>query len=254
MKLKDKVAIVTGSGQGIGETIAKTLASEGASIVVDDVDIDRANRVAQEITNQGGSAIALKANVINRNEVQEMVKTTLERFKAIHILINNAGVRRHKSILEMTEEDWDIVLDVCLKGVFNCTQAVLKQMMTQQYGKIVNIASVAGVGAGNDNPCNYVAAKAGVVALTKVTAREAGSYGINVNCVAPGFIGMPFIFETLGKKAAEEHFERRRSATVLRRVGSPEDVANLVLFLVSEDSSYMSGQVVRVDGGRTDLL
>jgi NAD(P)-dependent dehydrogenase (short-subunit alcohol dehydrogenase family) len=254
MKLKDKVAIVTGSGQGIGEAIAKKLASEGASIVVDDVVIERANRVVQEIKTQGGNAIAFKASVINRNEVQDMVKTTMERFESIHILVNNAGARRHESLLELTEEDWDIVLDVCLKGVFNCTQAVLKHMMTQQYGKIVNISSVAGIGAGHDNPGNYAAAKAGVVALTKVTAREAGPYGINVNCVAPGFIATPSVYENLGRKGAENHIERRKNATVLRRVGSPEDVANLVLFLVSDDSNYMSGQVIRVDGGRTDLL
>lgn len=254
MKLKDKVAIVTGAGQGIGEAIAKKLASEGASIMVDDVNIEEANRVVQEIKTQGGNAIAFKADVNRRDEVQNLVDTTLELFKGIHILVNNAGIRRNRPLLELTEEDWDLVVDVDLKGVFNCTQAVLKHMMKQQYGKIVNISSLAGIGSTNEIAANYSAAKAGVVALTKVTAKEAGPYGINVNCVAPGFILTPQVEKMMGKEALEKHIERRRSATVLGRIGRPEDVANLVFFLVSEDSSLMSGQIIRIDGGRTDLL
>ena len=233
--------------------------------MVDDIHIEEANHVAQEIKNQGGKAIPFKANVNNRKEVQDLVNSTLKLFDAIHILANNAGIARHKPLLELTEEDWDIVLGVDLKGVFNCTQAVLKHMIAQQYGKIVNISSLAGVGGGNDPsrtdtaakgdaPANYAAAKAGVVALTKVTAREAGPYGINVNCVAPGFIVTPLSYETRGKEGLDKLIEQRKRATVLGRVGKPEDVANLVLFLVSEDSSYMSGQIIRVDGGRTDLF
>src|SRR4030042_2343112 len=160
MKLKDKIAIVTGSGRGIGEAIAKKLASEGASIMVDDVRIEDADRVAQEIKSQGGNAIPFKAGVNNRKEVQDLVNTTLRLFKAIHILVNNAGTTRHKPLLELTEEDWDIVLDVDLKGVFNCTQAVLKHMMAQIYGKIVNISSLSGIGGGYDASANYSAAKA----------------------------------------------------------------------------------------------
>ena len=265
MKLKDKVAIVTGSGRGIGEAIAKKLASEGASIMIDDVRIEDADRVAQEIKSQGGNAIPFKAGVNNRKEVQDLVNTTLKLFKAIHILVNNAGTTRHKPLLELTEEDWDIVLDVDLKGVFNCTQAVLKHMMAQHYGKIVNISSLAGVGGGNPAPGddaaakagasgNYAAAKAGVVALTKVTAREAGPYGINVNCVAPGLIVTPLTYERRGKEGGDKLIEQRKNVAVLGRVGTPEDVANLVLFLVCDDSSYMSGQIIRVDGGRTDLM
>jgi len=254
MKLKDKVAIVTGAGQGIGEAIAKKLACEGASIMVDDVNIEEANRVVQEIKTQSGNAVAFKADVNRRDEVQNLVDTTLELFKGIHILVNNAGIRRNRPLLELTEEDWDLVVDVDLKGVFNCTQAVLKHMMAQQYGKIVNISSLAGIGSTNEIAANYSAAKAGVVALTKVTAKEAGPYGINVNCVAPGFILTPQVEKMMGKEALEKHIERRRTATVLGRIGRPEDVANLVFFLVSEDSSLMSGQIIRIDGGRTDLL
>ena len=254
MKVKGKVAIVTGSGRGIGEAIAKKLASEGASVVIDDVNIEAAARVVQEIEDQGGIATAIKADVSNKNEVEKMVRMTLEKFEGIHILVNNAIVTRHKPILELSEEDWNMVLDVGLKGVFNCTQAVLKHMISQQYGKIVNISSVAGIGAGNDDPANYSAAKAGVMALTKVTAKEAGSHGINVNCVAPGLIVTPLTFDRRGKEKGNQLIEQRKSVTVLGRVGAPEDVANLVLFLVSDDSSFISGQIIRVDGGRTDIL
>jgi 3-oxoacyl-[acyl-carrier protein] reductase len=254
MKLKDKVAIVTGSGRGIGKAIAKKLASEGAAIVVGDVQIEEARNVAREIQNQGGNAIAYKANVANKIEFQDLVNATLENFKAIHILVNNAAVTRHKPLLELTEEDWDIVLTVDLKGVFICTQAVLRHMMVQRYGKIINISSLAGVGASNAGLGNYAAAKAGVIALTKVTAREAGPFGINVNCVAPGLIVTPLTYESRGKEEGDKFIEERRRLNVLGSVGKPEDVANLVLFLASDESIYMSGQVIRIDGGRTDLM
>lgn len=254
MKLKEKIAIVTGSGRGIGEAIVKKLASEGASIVVNDVRMEGAMRVVHEIKSQGGKAIAVDADVSNRAEVEAMVHTALEEFKAIHILVNNAAVTRHKPILELSEEDWDMVLAVDLKGVFNCTQAVVSHMMEQRYGKIVNISSVAGIGAGNDDSANYSAAKAGVITLTKVTAKEAGPYGINVNCVAPGLIVTPLTFERRGKEEAEKLIEQRKTVCVLRRVGGPEDVANLVSFLVCDDSNFISGQIIRVDGGRMDIL
>jgi len=254
MKLKDKVAIVTGSGRGIGEAIAKKLASEGAAIVVGDINIERARRVAQEIKDQGGSALGFKADVSRLSEVHDLVKKALEVFGGVHILVNNAGILRNKPIIELTEEDWDIVLDIVLKGVFNCTQAVLRSMMSQRYGKIINISSVAGLGAFNAGMANYAAAKAGVIGLTKVTAREAGPYGINVNCVAPGLIVTPFIQKSMGEEGVEKFIEERKKASVLGRVGRPEDIANLVLFLASDDSSYMSGQIIRMDGGRADLM
>jgi 3-oxoacyl-[acyl-carrier protein] reductase len=254
MKLKDKVAIITGSGSGIGEGIAKKLASEGAAIVVWDINIEAASSVAQEIKEQGGNALALKADVSRIKEVDDSVKKALEVFGAVHILVNNAGITRHKPILELTEEDWDIVLAVNLKGVFNCTQAVLRPMMSQRYGKIINISSVAGVGAPNNNMANYTAAKAGVIGLTKVTAREAGPYGINVNSVAPGVIVTPLIYRFRGKEGGDKLIEGKKKLSVLGRVGKPEDIANLVLFLASDDSSFMSGQVIRVDGGRFDLM
>ena len=254
MKLKDKAAIVTGAGRGIGEAIAKKLASEGASVIVDDAEFERASRVAGEINGAGGTARASKARVNNRAEVQDLVDSAVELFGAIHILVNNAAAMRHRPLLELTEEDWDIVMDVDLKGPFNCTQAVLKHMIAQRYGKIVNISSIAGLGGGYGVPANYAAAKAGLIALTKVTAREAGPYGINVNSVAPGLIVTPLTYETRGKEAADKLIEERKNLAVLGRVGRPEDVANLVLFLVSDDSSNISGQIIRTDGGRVDIL
>lgn len=254
MKLKDKVAIVTGSGRGIGEAIAKKLCSEGAAIVVNDVRKEDAERVVREIEAQGGRALSVVADISNRTDVKRLVDKTLETFKSVHILVNNAAVTRHYPILEISEEDWDIVLDVDLKGAFNCTQAVMKHLIGQRYGKIVNISSVAGIGAGNDDSANYSAAKAGIIALTKVTAREAGPFGVNVNCIAPGLIVTPLTFEKRGKEKANELIEQRKTVCVLRRVGTPEDIANPVLFLVCEDSSFISGQIIRVDGGRTDIL
>ena len=188
MKLTGKVAIVTGSARGIGKAIAMSFASEGAAVVVADILIEQARQVVNEIKNQGGTAIAFKADVANRADVQNLVKNTLGNFKAIHILVNNAGIIRRAPLLEITEEDWDAVLDVDLKGVFNCTQAVLGHMMEQRYGKIINISSVAGTGTSSGATADYAAAKAGVIQLTKNTAMVAGPYGINVNSIAPGLI------------------------------------------------------------------
>lgn len=254
MKLKGKVAIVTGAGRGIGEAIAKKLASEGSAIAVADINIEEAQRVTKEIKEQGESALAFRTDVSKRNEVFDLVNKTLEGFRALHILVNNAGITRHRPIIDLTEEDWDVVLEVDLKGVFNCTQAVLKHMMSQRYGKIINISSTAGVGTSNAGMANYAAAKAGVIALTKVTAREAGPYGINVNSVAPGAIVTSITYEGRGKEGGDKFIEERKKLSILGRVGRPEDIANLVLFLASDDSSYMSGQVIRMDGGRVDLM
>lgn len=256
MKLASKVAIVTGSARGIGEAIAKKLASEGASVVVTDVNIEGANRVAGEIKNQGGTAIAVKADVSNRAEVESLVKSTLENFKAIHILVNNAAIVRQVPLLEMTEEDWDDVVDVNLKGVFNCTQAVLGLMVKQAYGKIVNISSAQGTGtSGTELFASYASAKGGVNQLTKAAARAGGAQGINVNAIAPGMVLTDIIreaFET--EEKLQEFIKNRRNLTVLPNVGEPEDIANLAFFLASDDSKNITGQVICSDGGRTDRL
>lgn len=253
MKLTGKVAIVTGSTRGIGKAIAMSFASDGAAVVVTARHIEQAHQVVDEIKNRGGTAIAIKADVANRAEVHNLVKSTLENFKAIHILVNNAGIVRHAPLLEMAEEDWDIVLDVDLKGVFNCTQAVLGHMMEQRYGKIINISSVAGLGLPVSGG-NYGAAKAGVIQLTKVTAMEAGPYGINVNSIAPGLIVTDITYTRRSKEEAERFIEERKERAVLGRVGRPEDIANLALFLASDDSNFITGQVICCDGGRHDRM
>ena len=256
MKLTGKVAIVTGSTRGIGKAIAMSFASEGAAVVVTARHIEQGHQVVDEIKNQGGTAIAFKADVANRADVHNLVKNTLENFKAIHILVNNAGIIRNAPLLEMTEEDWDIVLDVDLKGVFSCTQEVFGHMMEQQYGKIINISSVAGVGFPAVGTANYGAAKAGIIQLTKVTAMEAGPYGINVNCIAPGLIPTE-IHHTravLSKEEIERLIEKGDERAMLGRVGWPEDIANLALFLASDDSNFITGQVICCDGGRHDRM
>lgn len=254
MKLDGKVVIVTGSARGIGEAIAKKFAAEGAAIVVNALHAEGASRVAQEIQEKGGQAIALKADVSSKAEVQEMVKKTLDHFGAVHILVNNAGITRRAPILEMTEEDWDLVQDIDLKGVFLGTQAVLGHMMAQKYGKIINISSMAALGTNNPGTVAYASAKAGVISLTKTTAREAGPYGINVNCILPGRIVTDIIFTNRTKEEAEKFLAEGRERSVLGRTGTPDDIANLALFLASEDSSFMTGQIIRMDGGRGDIL
>lgn len=254
MKLAGKVAIVTGSGQGIGEAIAIKFASEGAAVVVNDIDIAKANQVTGKIKSQGGEAIAFKADVAVRREVHNLIENAIENFKAIHVLVNNAGITRHAPLLEITEEEWDITLSVDLKGVFLCTQAVLPYMIKKEYGKIVNISSVAGIGHGRPGMAAYAAAKAGVVQLTKITAREVGKYGINVNCICPGNIVTPMIYARRSKKEAERLMEDRKKLTVLGRIGTTEEMANAVLFLASDDSSFIAGQVLSVNGGRTDAM
>ena len=254
MKLIDKVAIVTGSARGIGKAIAMSFAAEGAAVVVTDIVIEQAQQVVDEIKNQGGTAIAFKADVTNKADVHNLVKSTLENFKAIHIWVNNAGITRHGPLLEMPEEDWDVVLDVDLKSVFICTQAVLGHMMEQRYGKIINISSVAGTGTASMNMANYGAAKAGVIQLTKVTARVAGPYGINVNSIAPGVVVTELTYVRRTKEEVERFIEERKQQAALGRVGRPEDIANLALFLASDDSNFITGQVILCDGGLHDRM
>ena len=256
MKLTGKVAVVTGSARGLGEAIARKFASEGASIVVNDIDIEGASRVAQEIASHGGTAIAIKADVVDRGEVQNLVKSTLENFKAVHILVNNAAIVRKTPLLEVTGEDWDVVLAVDLKGVFNCTQAVLGHMIQRRYGKIINISSVLGTGvSGAEDFASYAAAKGGVIQLTKLTARAGGPYGINVNCIAPGAIMTKILYDSLGTKEEVERFiEAKRKLSVLGRAIEPEDIANLALFLASDEARCITGQIICVDGGRTDRM
>jgi 3-oxoacyl-[acyl-carrier protein] reductase len=243
LKLTGKVALVTGAAQGIGRAIALLLARNGADIVVSDINLEKAEETAKEIRAIGPKATAVKVDVSNLSDVERMVEAIIEKLAKIDILVNNAGITRDKLILRMTEEDWDAVLGVNLKGTFNCTKTVIRHMAKQRSGKIVNIASVVGE-MGNAGQANYSASKAGVIGLTKTIAREYAQRGINVNAIAPGYIETPMT-DALPEKAKEE----LKKLIPMERLGKPEDVAEAVLFLVCEESSYITGQVLNVNGG-----
>ncbi len=243
LKLSGKVALVTGGAQGIGKAVALLLAHNGADIVVSDINLEKAEETAREIESLGVKAMAVKVNVANLSDVEHMTGAILERFGKIDILVNNAGITRDKLILRMTEEDWDAVLGVNLKGTFNCTKTVVRHMAKQRSGKIVSIASVVGE-MGNAGQANYAASKAGVIGLTKTIAREFAQRGINVNAIAPGYIETPMT-EVLPEKVKEE----LKRLIPMERLGKPGDIAEAVLFLVSEESNYITGHVLKVNGG-----
>lgn len=241
--LKDKVAIVTGGAQGIGEAIARKLASEGAAIALVDVNYEKAKATADEIKKLGVDTEAYKADVSNTGEVQEVVDKILDRFKKIDILVNNAGITRDTLLLRMTEQDWDLVISINLKGVFNFTKAVTKIMSKQRNGSIINISSVVGL-FGNAGQANYSASKAGVIGLTKTTAKEFAGRNIRANAVAPGFIKT-----AMTDKLSQEVINKYLENIPMKTLGTPDDVANTVLYLASDLSSYVTGEVIRVDGG-----
>ena len=244
MLLDGKCALVTGASRGIGRAVALKFASEGAKVALNFAGNEAAaNEVRQEIEAAGGQAILVKADVANEAAVQDMVQKTADAFGRIDILVNNAGITRDGLLARMKEEDWDAVLSTNLKGVFLTTKAVAKLMMKQRAGRIVNMASVVGV-SGNAGQANYSAAKAGVIGFTKTIARELASRGVTVNAVAPGFIATDMT-SVLSDKAKEAAL----TGIPLGRMGTPEDVAAAVLFLVSDQSSYITGQVLHVDGG-----
>ncbi|GBF12218.1 3-oxoacyl-[acyl-carrier-protein] reductase [Tepidibacillus sp. HK-1] len=242
--LNSKVAIVTGASRGIGREIALVLAEAGANVVINYMgNRERAEEVAELVKELGRVALVVQADVSNPDDVENMVNLTLTKFGKIDILVNNAGITRDNLIMRMKVEDWDTVIDTNLKSVFLLSKAVSRQMMKQREGRIINISSVVGV-LGNPGQANYVAAKAGVIGLTKTLAREFASRGITVNAVAPGFI------ETdMTASLKEEIRTQLLSQIPLARLGSAKDVAKVVRFLVSEDASYMTGQVLHVDGG-----
>ncbi len=243
--LKGKTAIVTGAGSGIGAAIAARLAAEGASVVVSDINADSAAARTAEIKEQGGNAMAATANVVEADQVNAMVDAALARFGGIDILVNNAGLARDRRVTKMSEDDWDIVLDVILKGAFHCTKAVLPYMNEAKWGRIVNISSRAHLG--NPGQANYSTAKAGIIGLTRAMALESGRNFITVNAVAPGMIDTPFV---RGHPQYEMIRDNAIKTTPIPRVGEADDVADAVAFLASERASYITGEVLHVTGGR----
>ncbi|MCM3610801.1 3-oxoacyl-[acyl-carrier-protein] reductase [Planococcus sp. MERTA32b] len=242
--LTGKTAIITGASRGIGAEIAKRFAQAGANVVVNySGSQQKAEAVAEAIEENGGKAIAVKANVADADAVKAMVDVTISQFGTVDILVNNAGITRDNLMMRMKDDEWDDVINTNLKGVFVCTKAVTRQMMKQRSGRIVNIASIVGV-MGNAGQANYVASKAGVIGLTKTTARELASRGITANAVAPGFITTDM---TDGLN--EEIQQSMMSQIPLGRFGKPEEVAKAALFLASDEASYMTGQTLHLDGG-----
>jgi 3-oxoacyl-[acyl-carrier protein] reductase len=243
-ELSGRIAVVTGGSRGIGKAIALELAENGANVVINySKDSKGAQEVAENIRNKGIDCLTIKANVSSASEVENMVETIIERYGRIDILVNNAGITRDSLLARMKEKDWDDVIDINLKGVYNCTKSVVKIMMKQRWGRVVNISSVVGI-TGNPGQTNYSAAKAGIIGFTKSCARELASRGITVNAVAPGFIRTD-----MTDKLRNEIKKELESKIPVGRLGKPEDVAHTVLFLVSSKADYITGQVINVDGG-----
>ena len=242
--LKERVAVVTGAGRGIGREIAKTFAGYGAKVVVNyNGSEEMANSLVEEIKEAGGEACAFKANVSDFNEAEGLMKFALEQYGKIDILVNNAGITRDNIMLGMKEEDFDKVIEINLKGTFNCIKHVYRPMMKQKYGRIINMSSVVGM-EGNAGQVNYAASKAGVIGITKSVAKELGSRGVTVNAIAPGFIktAMTDAMTDKMKDAMLDHI-------TVKRLGDVKDVAETAAFLASDKASYITGQVIKVDGG-----
>lgn len=245
MKLEGKVSLVTGARQGIGKTIALSFAREGSTVIVNDVDLSEANAVAAEIDKLGGRALAIKADVSRSQEVKHMVKEAIRSFGKIDVLVNNAGIQTERAFLRLSKKEWQRVLDVNLKGVFLCSQAVAREMIKQGGGKIINISSIHQFRP-RSNIAHYAASKGGVMMLSKVMALELARYKINVNCLAPGAI------ETTMNQAvldSRELKDKMSSQIPWGRMGTTEDVAKAALFLASADAEYITGSTIYVEGG-----
>jgi 3-oxoacyl-[acyl-carrier protein] reductase len=243
MRFKDKVVLVTGSAQGIGREIALAFAREGADTVISDVNLEKATQTSREVEALGRNSFAVELDVRDFNKVEETLNKILDKFAKVDILVNNAGITKDNLILRMSDADWDAVIDVNLKGAFNCIKAVSRVMMKQRAGKIINIASIIGI-IGNAGQANYAASKAGIIALTKTTAKEFASRNINVNAIAPGFIRTE-----MTDRLPQDVKEKMLGMIPLNKLGSPQDVANACMFLASEEASYITGQSIVVDGG-----
>jgi 3-oxoacyl-[acyl-carrier protein] reductase len=241
-RLENKVAIVTGGAQGIGKATVIKFIDEGANVIIWDVDDDKGNQLANELSSKG-KAVYMKVNVAKFDEVDKAVQSVITQFGRIDVLVNNAGILRDATLAKMTPEQWQQVIDVNLTGVFNCTKCVAPFMIEKQYGRIINATSVVGI-YGNFGQTNYVATKSGVIGMTKVWARELGRKGINVNAIAPGFIATEMV-----ASMPEKIINMMKEKTPLGRLGTPEDIANGYLFLASDEASFINGTVLSIDGG-----
>ena len=242
-KLEGKVALVTGGAQGIGKAIALRLAREGADVAVSDINLEKAQETCREVESLGRKALAVGGSVADAKAAEAMVEKTVEAFGGLDILVNNAGITRDGVLLRMKEEDWDLVLDVNLKGAYHCTKAALRPLIKRKGGKIINIASVTGQ-MGNAGQSNYAASKAGLIGFTKSVAREYASRNIQVNAVAPGFIDT-----AMSQAIPPKEREMLTRVIPMERLGTAEDIAEAVLFLAGSGSDYITGQVLNVNGG-----
>jgi len=245
MDLKNKVAIITGSRRGIGKAIALALAKAGANVVVSDINLDDCNKLVEEIKAINGNALAVKTDVSNPEDVSQMINLTTEKFGKVNILINNAGIYMQKSFTDVTEQDFDRILNINLKGVFLCSKAAVPEMIKQGKGKIINIASIAGQ-VGFANSSAYCASKGAIINITRELALELAQYKINVNAIGPGVIETDMTKDLLEDKATKETL---LANIPLSRIGKPEDIANAALFLASDNSDYITGITLFVDGG-----
>jgi 3-oxoacyl-[acyl-carrier protein] reductase len=241
--LENKIAIVTGAGGGIGGAIADCFAREGAKVVIADIDVETANARAANISTQGATALAKTVDVTDKSSIRQMVQSTLQRWGRIDILVNVAGGAQIKPVIEMEESDWDHIIDMNLKSVFLCSQAVLPSMLEQHYGKIVSISSIYGF-TGNATRSSYAAAKAGVAVFTKSLALEVATDGINVNAIAPGRVAT----DRVRSHYSEAEWAERIAAIPMRRAAAPEEIAPTALFLVKDENSYITGQTIHVNG------
>jgi len=240
---RNRVAVVTGGGQGIGRQICLKLAKSGTEVVIFDVNERTLHEAVEEIRMVGGQALAFEVNVTDYQEVKRAVSSVIDKCKGIDILVNNAGIARDSLLLRMRTSDWSNVIDVNLTGTFNCLRVVARGMVRRRYGRIVNISSIIGL-RGNIGQANYSASKAGLIGLTKSSARELGRYGISVNAVAPGFIDT-----AMTRELEKESVDRIVSQIPLLRIGRPQEVASLVAYLASNEAGYITGEVIRIDGG-----
>ncbi len=246
--LKGRIALVTGAGQGMGKAVAKALAARGAKVSVNDLDLDKAERTTEELQQDGAEAMTLPGDVIKADEVRRMVEDTVERFGAVHILVNNAGVLRPTKVIDISEEEWDWVVEVNLKGTFLCSQAVLPAMQEAGWGRIVNFSSTAGKNISTVGGAHYTAAKAGILGFTRHLAKEMAEFGITVNSVCPGLIDTEMVRSTID----DERTRAYADSFPISRLGKPEEVAELVVFLCSNRAAYITGASLDINGG--DLM